>query len=79
MVGLLHALLSQDTNILDGPVHIGGDDSLAVAETVVVHRLTGDGAKKDLIAPLWSGNKKLVLNTLNRKIKEAHLQQGEWA
>ena len=46
---------------------------------VVVHRLTGDGAKKDLIAPLWSGNKKLVLNTLNRKIKEAHLQQGEWA
>ena len=46
---------------------------------VVVHRLTGDGAKKDLIAPLWSGNKKLVLNTLNRKIKEAHLQQGERA
>ena len=46
---------------------------------VVIHRLTGDGAKKDLIAPLWSADKKRVLNTLNRKIKEAHLRQGEWA
>ena len=33
---------------------------------IVVHRITGDGAKKDLIAPLWSGNKKRVLNYLNR-------------
>jgi radical SAM protein (TIGR01212 family) len=32
---------------------------------VVVHRITGDGAKKDLIAPLWSANKKKVLNFLN--------------
>ena len=31
----------------------------------VVHRITGDGAKKDLIAPLWSGDKKRVLNYLN--------------
>jgi len=33
-------------------------------ENVVVHRITGDGAKKDLIAPLWSGDKKRVLNYL---------------
>ena len=33
---------------------------------VVVHRITGDGAKKDLIAPLWSGDKKRVLNYLHR-------------
>ena len=33
-------------------------------ENVVVHRLTGDGAKKDLIAPLWSADKKRVLNYL---------------
>ena len=33
--------------------------------TVVVHRITGDGAKKDLIAPLWSADKKKVLNYLN--------------
>ena len=37
-----------------------------VPERVVVHRITGDGAKKDLIAPAWSGDKKRVLNYLNR-------------
>ena len=37
-------------------------------EKVVVHRLTGDGAKKDLIAPLWSGDKKRVLNYLNKHL-----------
>ena len=31
---------------------------------VVVHRITGDGAKRDLIAPLWSGDKKRTLNFL---------------
>ena len=35
-----------------------------VPPRVVVHRLTGDGAKRDLIAPLWSGDKKRVLNYL---------------
>ena len=37
-----------------------------VPRSVVVHRITGDGAKKDLIAPLWSGDKKRVLNYLNK-------------
>lgn len=37
---------------------------------VVVHRITGDGAKRDLIAPLWSGDKKRVLNYLNRALAE---------
>ena len=37
-----------------------------LSESVVVHRLTGDGAKRDLVAPLWSGDKKRVLNYLNR-------------
>lgn len=32
---------------------------------VVVHRITGDGAKRDLVAPLWSADKKRVLNYLN--------------
>ena len=32
---------------------------------VVVHRITGDGAKRNLVAPLWSGDKKRVLNYLN--------------
>lgn len=37
-------------------------------EEMVVHRLTGDGAKKDLIAPLWSGNKKAVLNAIQKAL-----------
>ncbi len=36
----------------------------------VVHRITGDGAKKDLIAPLWSADKKKVLNYLNKYLNE---------
>ncbi|MBO5317985.1 MAG: TIGR01212 family radical SAM protein [Oscillospiraceae bacterium] len=39
-------------------------------EHVVVHRITGDGAKKDLVAPLWSADKKKVLNYLNRFLQE---------
>lgn len=41
-----------------------------IPDNVVIHRLTGDGAKKDLIAPLWSADKKHVLNTINKAIGE---------
>jgi radical SAM protein (TIGR01212 family) len=37
---------------------------------IVVHRITGDGAKRDLIAPLWSADKKRVLNYLNKVLSE---------
>lgn len=37
-------------------------------EGMVIHRMTGDGDKKTLLAPLWSANKKQVLNTLTKKI-----------
>jgi radical SAM superfamily enzyme len=42
-----------------------------IPDHVVVHRLTGDGDKKLLIAPKWCGDKKRVLNTLRQKIEEA--------
>ena len=38
-------------------------------QETVVHRITGDGAKKDLIAPLWSADKKKVLNYLNQYLR----------
>lgn len=41
-----------------------------VPESVTVHRITGDGAKKDLVVPLWSADKKRVLNYLNARLKE---------
>lgn len=36
-----------------------------IPKNIVIHRLTGDGAKKDLIAPKWSADKKKVLNAIN--------------
>ena len=41
----------------------------ALPEDTVVHRITGDGAKKDLIAPLWSADKKRVLNYLHKVLE----------
>jgi len=43
---------------------------------IVIHRLTGDGPKKDLIAPLWSGNKKNVINTIRREFTNRNVIQG---
>ena len=41
-----------------------------VPPDVTVHRITGDGAKRNLVAPLWSGDKKRVLNYLNTLLKD---------
>ena len=43
---------------------------------MVIHRLTGDGAKRDLIAPLWSADKKKVLNAINRAFERDGVIQG---
>lgn len=47
-----------------------------IPENMVIHRITGDGAKNILIEPKWSGNKKLVLNTINKALKEQNIVQG---
>ena len=44
---------------------------------IVVHRLTGDGPKNLLIAPLWTGNKRLVLNSMQKYFKDADIWQGK--
>lgn len=43
---------------------------------IAVHRLTGDGPKDLLIAPLWSSAKRTVLNQLHRQMKELNTWQG---
>ena len=43
---------------------------------VVIHRVTGDGPKRILIAPMWSGNKRDVLNSLHRLMRERNVRQG---
>ena len=43
---------------------------------MVIHRLTGDGPRKLLVAPLWSTDKKRVLNTIAKRMKERYTWQG---
>ena len=53
---------------LDEYVDIIADCVRIIPKDIVIHRLTGDGAKKDLIAPLWSADKKTTLNRINNAI-----------
>lgn len=46
-------------------------------KTTVIHRLTGDAPKKLLVAPLWSADKKDVLNSIHKTFAERSIQQGK--
>lgn len=48
----------------------------SIRRDMVVHRLTGDGAKRDLLAPLWSGDKKRVLNAIHAAFLRDDVEQG---
>lgn len=43
---------------------------------IVIHRVTGDGDKNSLIGPLWSLNKRDVLNSIDKLMKEENVTQG---
>ena len=45
---------------------------------LVIHRLTGDGPRNLLLAPRWSTDKKRVLNTIHRRMKERNTWQGKY-
>ena len=45
--------------------------------SIVIHRVTGDGPKDLLIAPLWASRKREVLNLLHHHLKERHSYQGK--
>ena len=48
-----------------------------IPENVVIHRLTGDAPKRFLVSPLWSGDKKTVMNTINREMILRDVVQGK--
>lgn len=48
-----------------------------VPKNAVIHRLTGDGDKSKLLAPLWSANKKIVLREIHNAFKDRDINQGE--
>lgn len=50
-----------------------------IPRKTVIHRLTGDGPKRILIAPLWTAQKHTVLNAMNRWFEEHDVIQGRYA
>ncbi len=52
---------------MDEYVALVGELVRMIPDDVVIHRLTGDGDKKILVAPKWSGDKKRVLNALRKE------------
>ncbi len=79
---LLHVLSGTDLaeEYKKGNVYVMSEDEYVnllmelvamIPDYIVIHRLTGDGRKKDLLAPLWSGNKKQVLNHIQKALREA--------
>lgn len=57
-----------DTLSMEDYIDIVKDALSIIPKTMTVHRLTGDGDKRILIAPMWSADKKRVLNTINRYV-----------
>lgn len=64
---------------LDEYIDILCDCIEVLPENVVIHRITGDGDKKLLVAPLWSADKKNVLNSINKIFSQRNIIQGKRA
>lgn len=48
-----------------------------IPENIVIHRITGDAPKKELVEPLWSADKKKVLNYINKELEKRNIIQGK--
>ena len=89
---LLHILKGTDLAVLSDPAYTGPAFHIPDADEyirllteciqhlrpeIVIHRLTGDGPKDLLIAPLWTGAKRTVLNQIHKYMKDHDLYQGK--
>ena len=85
---LLHVLKGTDlaeeyarapfhTPDLDEYITMVGKCIARLRPDIVIHRLTGDGPKDLLAAPLWTGAKRTVLNRLQQYLKQADIRQGQ--
>ena len=80
---LLHVLKNTKLAALDVPI-LSLEEYLEILihcielldPNIVIHRVTGDGPKDLLIAPTWSLDKRNVLNTLHKKMRESNAYQG---
>lgn len=85
---LLHVLKGTDLNDiylsgafktmeLEEYLELVADCIQLLPQDIVIHRISGDGPKSILTAPLWSGNKRLVLNSMTKYLKEHEVWQGK--
>ncbi|MBR5266615.1 MAG: TIGR01212 family radical SAM protein [Lachnospiraceae bacterium] len=85
---LLHVLKETDLNDLylsgtfktmelDEYLELVSDCLKLLPQDIVIHRVSGDGPKSLLTAPLWSGNKRMVLNSMTKYFKEHEVWQGK--
>ena len=83
---LLHVLKNTDLEAFLDSMHILTLDEYVTIlveclehldQDIVIHRITGDGPGDLLLAPLWSTNKKLVLNTIQHAMKTLDSWQGK--
>lgn len=63
---------------LDEYVNIVCDCIEILPPQIVIHRITGDGDKNTLVHPQWSLNKKVVLNSINKELKNRNSYQGKF-
>lgn len=66
-----------ETMELDEYLELVGDCLKLLPQDIVIHRVSGDGPKSLLTAPLWSGNKRMVLNSMTKYFKEHEVWQGK--
>lgn len=59
----------------DEYIHLIGDLLKRIPKNIVIHRLTGDGDKKLLVAPLWSADKKHVLNHMHAYLENEQIKK----
>jgi radical SAM protein (TIGR01212 family) len=89
-IHMLHILMNTDLALYYNNTHFNvmsqeeyvelTCDSLEILnEDIVIHRLTGDGKKSDLIEPRWTLNKLKVLSDIDKELKKRNSQQGKYA
>lgn len=59
-----------ETLTFESYVELVADCIALLPENMVIHRMTGDGDKRTLVAPMWSTDKKRVLNAIRRAVSQ---------
>lgn len=77
-LGTLYQAQKIDVLSMDGYIELIIDCLEHLSPEIVVHRLTGDGPKELLLAPLWSTRKRTVLNMIHSSLKKHHSWQGKY-